>query len=302
MADFITDDKPVSIDDGRSHRWENLRRGVYRFRSNTMSMLGLSILVFIFAVAILAPYIAPYPKDATTGVNPVARFTEPGAEHPFGTDRIGRDIFSRVLIGTGLALKVGTTIIVLATSIGVTIGAVAAYFGGWVDELLMRFTDIFLTVPGLVLAIAVTAALGRGIDNAMIGIALVWWPGFARLTRSQVISIKEEPYVEAIRGLGAGNLRILFRHILPNAISPIIVKMTTDFGFAVLTAAALGFIGVGAQPPTPEWGAMINEGRDYFPDEWWIATFPGLAIWLMVFSWNLLGDGLRDVLDPRSRR
>lgn len=283
-------------------RWENIRRGIYRFRSNPMSMFGLTILVFIFAIAILSPYIVPYPQDASTGINVPARFMPPGNEHFFGTDRIGRDIFSRVLLGTGLALKVGTTIIVLATTIGVTIGAVAAYFGGWVDEQLMRFTDIFLTVPALVLAIAVTAALGRGINNAMIGIALVWWPGFARLTRSQVISLREEPFVEAIYGLGAGHIRILFRHILPNAISPIIVKMTTDFGFAVLTAAALGFIGIGAQPPTPEWGAMINDGRDYFPERWWIATFPGMAIWLIVFSWNLLGDGLRDVFDPHSRR
>lgn len=283
-------------------RWENFQRGIYRFRSNRMSMIGLSILIFILAIALLSPIIAPFPEDASTGIHLTERFAEPGREHLFGTDRIGRDIFSRVVLGTGLALKVGTTIIVMATTIGVTIGAVAAYFGGWVDEQLMRLTDIFLTVPALVLAIAVTAALGRGINNAMIGIALVWWPGFARLTRSQVISLKEEPFVEAIYGLGAGHIRILFRHILPNAISPIIVKMTTDFGFAVLTAAALGFIGVGAQPPTPEWGAMINDGRDYFPERWWISTFPGIAIWLLVFSWNLLGDGLRDVLDPHSRR
>jgi peptide/nickel transport system permease protein len=267
-----------------------------------MSMIGLTILLFILAVAIFSPVIVPYPKDASTGIHLTERFLEPSREHPFGTDRIGRDIFSRVLLGTGLALRVGTTIIVVATTLGVTIGAVAAYWGGWVDEQLMRFTDIFLTVPALVLAIAVTAALGRGINNAMIGISLVWWPGFARLTRSQVLSLKEEPFVEAIYGLGAGHFRILFRHILPNAISPIIVKMTTDFGFAVLTAAALGFIGVGAQPPTPEWGAMINDGREYFPERWWISTFPGMAIWLMVFSWNLLGDGLRDVLDPHSRR
>ena len=142
-------------------------------------------------------------------------------------------------------------------------------------------------MPALVLAIAISAALGKGIINAMIGISLVWWPGFARLTRSLVLSLREEPFVEAAYGIGAGHMRIIFRHILPNAVSPIIIKMTTDFGFAVLTAAALGFIGLGAQPPTPEWGAMINDGRRYFPDEWWIATFPGLAIWLMVFSWNL---------------
>ena len=205
-------------------------------------------------------------------------------------------------MGTGLALQVGIVIISLAATIGVTLGAVAGYFGRWIDDLIMRITDIFLAVPALVLAIAITAALGKGITNVMIGISLVWWPGFARLTRSLVLSLKEEAFVEAANGIGASHTRILFRHILPNAVSPIIVKMSTDFGFAVLTAAALGFIGLGAQPPTPEWGAMINDGRAYFPSEWWVATFPGLAIFVVVFSWNLLGDGLRDVLDPRSRR
>lgn len=265
-------------------------------------MIGLVLLLFNVVIAFAAPYIVPFPEDATGAVHPLDRLKPPDGEHFFGTDNVGRDIFSRVLLGTGLALQVGVVIILLATTIGVTIGALAGYFGGWVDEVLMRVTDIFLTVPALILAIAVTAALGKGITNVMIGIALVWWPGFARLTRSLVLSLKEDPFVEAARGVGASHLRVLFRHILPNALSPIIVKMSTDFGFAVLTAAALGFIGLGAQPPTPEWGAMINEGRDYFPADWWVATFPGMAIFLLVFSWNLLGDGLRDVLDPRSRR
>ena len=206
-----------------------------------------------------------------------------------------------MFMGTGLAFRVGFVIILLASVIGVTLGAVAAYFGGWTDEIIMRITDIFLTVPALVLAIAISAALGKGMTNVMIGISLVWWPGFARLTRSLVLIKREEAFVEASRGMGASHGRILFRHILPNILSPIIVKMSTDFGFAVLTAAALGFIGLGAQPPAPEWGAMINEGREHFPERWWIATFPGLAIFVMVFSWNLLGDGLRDMLDPKAR-
>jgi peptide/nickel transport system permease protein len=285
-----------------SPRWENMRRAIYRFRANPLAMVGLMTLLIIIVIAIAAPYIVPFPEDAAGKVHPTARLKPPDAEFYFGTDNVGRDIFSRTLMGTGLALVVGVVIIVLATTIGVTVGALAGYFGGWVDEILMRITDIFLTVPALVLAIAVTAALGKGIVNVMIGISLVWWPGFARMTRGLVLSLKEEPFVEAARGLGGSHLRVLFRHILPNALSPIIVKMSTDFGFAVLTAAALGFIGLGAQPPTPEWGAMINEGRDYFPNQWWVATFPGMAIFLVVFSWNLLGDGLRDVLDPRSRR
>lgn len=294
--------KPSKRNGARSARWENFARGLYRFRSNRLSMIGLLMLIFILLVAVFAPVIAPFPEDATGKTNVMVRLQAPSAEHLFGTDKIGRDIFSRVVMGTGLALQVGTVIILLATSIGVTIGAIAGYAGGWVDDILMRVTDIFLTVPALVLAIAISAALGKGIINTMIGISLVWWPGFARLTRSLVLSLREEPFVEAAYGIGAGHMRIIFRHILPNAVSPIIIKMTTDFGFAVLTAAALGFIGLGAQPPTPEWGAMINDGRRYFPDEWWIATFPGLAIWLLVFSWNLIGDGLRDVLDPRARR
>lgn len=285
-----------------SARLENFKRVVYRFRANPLAVVGLVMLIIVFIISIIAPFIVPFPEDATGKVHPLDRLLPPDNVHYFGTDNVGRDIFSRVLMGTGLALTVGIVIIVLATTIGVTIGALAGYFGGWVDEILMRITDIFLTVPALILAIAVTAALGKGIINVMIGISLVWWPGFARLTRSLVLSLKEEPFVEAARGIGGSHLRILFRHILPNALSPIIVKMSTDFGFAVLTAAALGFIGLGAQPPTPEWGAMINEGRDYFPSEWWMATFPGMAIFIVVFSWNLLGDGVRDMLDPRSRR
>jgi peptide/nickel transport system permease protein len=294
--------KPKLSYNARSARWENFSRGLYRFRSNRLSMVGLIMLIFIMIVAVFAPIIAPYPDDATGKTNVTERLQAPSPTHFFGTDKVGRDIFSRVVMGTGLALQVGTVIILLATTIGVTIGAIAGYSGGWVDDILMRITDIFLTVPALVLAIAMSAALGKGIVNTMIGISLVWWPGFARLTRSLVLSLREEPFVEAAYGIGAGHMRIIFRHILPNAVSPIIIKMTTDFGFAVLTAAAMGFIGLGAQPPTPEWGAMINDGRRFFPDEWWIATFPGLAIWLMVFSWNLIGDGLRDVLDPRARR
>lgn len=280
---------------------ENWRRGVRRFFRNILSTVGLIALLALFVTAFIAPTIVPFPEDAEGNIRASARLHAPDDTYYFGTDNVGRDIYSRVLLGTGLALRVGFVIIFLASLIGVTVGALAGYFGGWVDDLLMRITDIFLTVPALVLAIAVTAALGKGIINVMIGISLVWWPGFARLTRSLVLGLREEVFAEAARSIGAGHFRILFRHILPNTLSPIIVKMSTDFGFAVLTAAALGFIGLGAQPPTPEWGAMINEGRDYFPGDWWVSTFPGMAIFVMVFSWNLLGDGVRDLLDPRGK-
>lgn len=287
------------IDIPRQSEW---RRSLSRFRPNPLSVLGLVLLVLLFVIALVAPVIVPFPGDATGTVRPMERLQPPNSTFFFGTDQVGRDIFSRTLMGTGLALQVGIVILVLATTIGVTVGALAGYFGGWVDEVLMRLTDIFLTIPALVLAIAMTAALGKGILNVMIGIALVWWPGFARLTRSLILQLREEAYVEAARSIGASPMRVLFRHVLPNAASPILVKMSTDFGFAVLTAAALGFVGLGAQPPTPEWGAMINDGQDYFPGQWWIATFPGMAIFVMVFSWNLLGDGLRDLLDPRARK
>ena len=285
----------------RDPRWENWRRGILRFRANPLSMVGLILLLIVLLIALIAPAVVPFPEDAAGTMRAVDRLKSPGAPYWFGTDNVGRDIFSRLLMGTALALRVGLVIIVLATTIGVTVGAVAGYSGGWIDDLLMRITDIFLTVPALVLAIAVTAALGKGMINVMIGISLVWWPGFARLTRSLVLGLREEAFVEAAHSIGVSHTRILFQHILPNTLSPIIVKMSTDFGFAVLTAAALGFIGLGAQPPTPEWGAMINDGRNYFPDKWWVSTFPGMAIFIMVFSWNLLGDGVRDLLDPRAK-
>jgi len=288
MSDLQQSIKPAQA---AMQNQENWQKGVRRFLSNPLSVVGLAILLLLLIIAFLAPQIVPFPEDAEGNMRALDRLKAPGAPYWFGTDKVGRDIFSRVLMGTGLALQVGIVIILLASTIGVTIGAIAGYFGGTTDDILMRITDIFLTVPALVLAIAVTAALGKGIINVMIGISLVWWPGFARLTRSLVLSLREEVYVEAAHSIGVSQINILIRHILPNILSPIIVKMSTDFGFAVLTAAALGFIGLGAQPPTPEWGAMINDGRDYFPDDWWISTFPGMAIFLMVFSWNLLGDG-----------
>ena len=302
MAKQTRQPNEIELDNKHHGRRENIRRGVIRFRSNPLSVIGLSALLILVIIAIIAPYVVPFPEDAAGNIRALERLQPPGAPYYFGTDHVGRDIFSRVLMGTALALKVGAVIIFLAAAIGVTVGAVAGYFGGWVDDLLMRITDIFLTVPALMLAIAVTAALGKGITNVMIGISLVWWHGFARLTRSLVLTIREEAYVEAARSVGVGPARILLRHIFPNTLSPIVVKMSTDYGFAILTAAALGFIGLGAQPPTPEWGAMINDGRNYFPEKWWVATFPGMAIFIMVFSWNLLGDGIRDLLDPRSDR
>jgi peptide/nickel transport system permease protein len=190
-------------------------------------------------------------------------------------------------------------VIVLAVLIGIPLGAVAGYFGGAVNEFIMRVTDVFLTIPGLILALAIAAALGPSIRNAMIALAIVWWPGYCRLTQAQFLSLREEVYVEAARTIGAGSGRIIFRHVLPNTLTPLMVKISMDLGFAILTAAGLSFIGVGAQPPTPEWGAMVSLGRKYMPEWWWYSAFPGGAIFIAVFAFNMLGDGLRDMLDPR---
>jgi peptide/nickel transport system permease protein len=189
----------------------------------------------------------------------------------------------------------------IAALIGVPLGALAGYFGGYVNQIIMRITDIFLTIPGIVLALAIGAALGPGLFNATIALALVWWPGFCRLVQGQVLALRQQVFVDAARVVGAPEQRIVFRHVLPNTLTPVLVKISMDIGFAMLSAAGLSFIGIGAQPPTPEWGAMVSLGRLYMPDWWWVATFPGLAIFLAVFAFNMLGDGMRDALDPRAQ-
>jgi peptide/nickel transport system permease protein len=219
----------------------------------------------------------------------------------FGTDELGRDIFSRVILATGVELLTGVIILAVAISIGVTVGSIAGYFGGWVGESLMRVTDMMLAIPGLFLALAITAALGPGIIHAVIALSVTWWPGYARLVEGQARAAREQDYIEASRSIGAKPRRIIFLHVIPSMISSVVVKSSMDFGFAILGLASLGFIGVGAQPPTPEWGAMISSGRQYLPQYWWYSTFPGMAMFIAVFGFNMLGDGLRDVFDPRSR-
>ena len=284
---------------GRIEEW---RRGVYRFRQSTLSIVGLAIIIFLVLVAITGPYWVPYPEDAVGALHMKERLQPPSRAHLFGTDEVGRDIFTRVVLGTQISLKVGAMILVVAISIGVTLGGIAGYFGGAVNEIIMRLTDIMLTVPGIFLALAITAALGPGVTNAMMALSIMWWPGYCRLVQAQVLSAREEDYVQAALSIGASRARIIFRHILPNIISAIIVKASMDIGFAILNLAALGFIGVGAQPPVPEWGAMVSYGRRYLPNWWWYSTFPGLAMFLTVFGFNMFGDGLRDVFDPRARR
>jgi peptide/nickel transport system permease protein len=283
-------------------RASNLQRQVRRFTRNRMALAGLALVALLVLVALFAPLIAPHPEDAAGAVHAQEALLPPSPAHLFGTDDLGGDVFSRVVFGARYSLAIGLAIVALAFLIGVPLGAVAGYAGGFVNEIIMRATDIFLTIPGIVLALAIGAALGPGLRNAAIALALVWWPGFCRLTQGQVLALREQTYVEAASVVGAKQGRIVFRHILPNTLTPLIVKVSMDVGFAILTAAGLSFIGIGAQPPTPEWGAMVNTGRQFMPDWWWYATFPGLAIFLAVFGFNMLGDGVRDALDPRGVR
>jgi peptide/nickel transport system permease protein len=285
--------------DARREAW---RRGVYRFRQSRMSMAGLVIVALLLLVALLGPSLAPHPEHIAGGVSTAERFKAPSAQHWFGTNEMGQDVLSLVLGGARVSILAGLAVVLLGALAGTVVGAVAGYAGGWTDELLMRLSDLKLTVPGLILAMAVAAALGPGIVNMVLAISLSWWPGYARLVRGEVMARKQELYVTAARAVGAGPGRIVFRHILPNVMTPVIVKMSLDMGFAILTVASLGFIGIGVRPPTPEWGSLLSVARGYMPDYWWTAIFPGAAILLAVFGFNLLGDGLRDVFDPRSRR
>jgi len=310
MKQVTMEEQALSSQQSRWARWRErnasrineLQRALYRFRQSRLSIVGLVMVSFILFVSIVLPPFVPYPKDATGALHVRDRLLPPSREHFFGTDDVGRDIFSRVIVGARYSLMSGVVVLSIAISIGVTLGAIAGYFGGRTNMLIMRFTDIFFTIPALILALAIAAALGRGLLVAMAAISLVWWPGYCRLTQGEVMAIKEKDYVEAARGLGANHFRIIFQYILPNCLSPIIVKASLDMGFAILTTAALGFIGVGAQPPLPDWGVMVSKGRSYLPDKWWYSTFPGLAIFIVVFGFNLLGDGLRDIFDPRTRR
>ncbi len=266
-----------------------------RIRRSWGAKIGFTVLVLLIACALLAPLIAPF-DPVSLGPDPLAA---PSAEHWFGTDFGGRDIFSRVLFGARLSLLVGLIAVSIASLIGVSAGLLAGFYGGWADMLLMRTIDVMLAFPGILLALAIVSMLGPGLFNLMIAVGISAIPGYARITRGSVLSAREELYVQAALSIGVPNGRIMLLHILPNIFAPILVAATLGIGTAMLAAAALSFIGLGDQPSTPEWGRMLSEGRQYLRDQAWIATFPGLAIMLSVLAMNLLGDGLRDALDPR---
>ena len=268
-----------------------------RFTANRLAVIGLAIILGLVFLAAFAPLLAPHSPYVGDLAN--ARLLTPGPNHWLGTDDQGRDILSRLIYGSRLTLQVVLLVAVIAAPLGLLVGTVAGYAGGWVDAVLMRITDIFLAFPKLVLALAFVAALGPGIGNAIIAIAITSWPPYARIARAETLTVRNSDYILAVQLMGASPWRIVLRHIMPLCISSLIVRVTLDMAGIILTAAGLGFLGLGAQPPLPEWGAMIASGRRFILDQWWVAAMPGFAILVVSLGFNLLGDGLRDALDPR---
>ncbi len=276
-----------------------LRRAARAVRSDRLALVGIALIVLVVIAALFGPWLAPYPEQGFGATAVDQRNLPPSFLHWMGTDQLGRDVLSRVIIGAQPALTVSLFVVVLAAGIGVPLGAVAGYRGGWLDEVLMRITEVFQAFPPLLLAMITVALLGPSLTNAGLALAISWWPWYARLVRAEARSLRERPFVEAARAIGVPMWRILPRHILRNCMTPILVQATIDIGTVILAAGTLAFIGLGAQPPDPDWGLMVAEGRGVIFTQWWISTFPGLAIFLTVLGFNLLGDSLRDMLDPR---
>lgn len=267
-----------------------------RFRRNRLALSGLVLVVALFAVSLLAPWLAPYDPNA---IDLTEVLHPPSAQHPLGTDPLGRDVLTRMMFGAQISLKVGFVSVGLATIIGVLIGVMAGFYGGWVDSLLMRLVDLMLCFPTFFLILAVVAILEPSIWNIMVVIGLTSWMGVARLVRAEFLSLREREFVQAARALGAGDGRIIFRHLLPNALAPVMVAATLGVAGAILTESALSFLGLGVQPPTPSWGNILTAGKDNIEIAWWLSLFPGLAILTTVMAYNLLGEGIREAIDPR---
>lgn len=294
-ASALTEDTAAAVLRGQRSVWVDV---LVRLRRSRSAVLGGSLLAGLIVAALAAPLLTPY--EPLT-MNPPDRLQPPNARHIFGTDVFGRDLATRVLFGSRISLQTGLISVTIAIAIGVPLGLVSGFYGGIVDRLLMRLVDLMLTFPGILLALLIIAILGPNLLNAMIAVGISASPTYARVVRAAVLSAKAQTYVEAARAIGCANVRIMVRHILPNTAAPIIVLGTLGIAGAIIAAAALSYLGLGAQPPTPEWGALLSEGRNYLRVAWWITTFPGLAIMITVLSINLLGDGLRDALDPRLR-
>ena len=292
-TDYLLTDSPSSR---RQARLGQMYRKWLAFRRNPLAMVGLAIIVALLLVATFAPLIATADPLAQ---NLDRRLLPPSGTNFFGTDSLGRDIFSRIVYGTRVTLVIVLLVVVSVGPIGLLIGATSGYLGGWADRALMRMTDVFLAFPRLVLALAFVAALGPGLENAVIAIAITAWPPYARVARAETMIIRQQDFIAAIRLQGASQWRIVWKHVVPLCLPSLIVRTTLDMAGVILIAAGLGFLGLGAQPPIPEWGAMISAGREQIFDQWWVATFPGLAICVVALGFNLLGDGLRDVMDAR---
>lgn len=266
---------------------------------NKLTLAGFLLVGLVAAIGVLAPVIAPYDPNF---MNMPERLQAPSAAHLFGTDEMGRDILSRVMYGARISIAVGVIIVAVSAAIGVVLGSVSGYFGGRADQIVLAVTDMILAFPSMVLALALTAAMGPGLLNTMLAVIIVRIPMYTRLMRGQVLAVKEQQYVRAARTFGEKPFWIVARHIVPNCLTPLMVQMTLGIGDAILIASSMSFIGLGAQPPTPEWGAMISTARVYAIDQWWYAAFPGLSILITIMGFNLIGDGIRDILDPRSRK
>ncbi|URK18363.1 ABC transporter permease [Thalassospira sp. GO-4] len=293
LKQWLTSDTPRSRLQAKCGRaW----LGWIKFTENKLAMIGLSIVIGLILVTIFAPLLAPYDPLAADLAN---RIQPPGADHWFGTDQLGRDILSRLIYGAQYTLLIVGLVAITAAPLGLLVGTAAGFFGGWVDATLMRITDIFLAFPKLILALAFVSALGPGLENAILAIASTAWPPYARIARAETITVRKSDFIEAARLQGTSNMGLIIGHIMPMCMSSLVVRVTLDMAGMILIAAGLGFLGLGAQPPMPEWGAMVSDGRQFLLEQWWVATVPGIAIFVVSLGFNLLGDGLRDVLDPR---
>jgi len=275
-----------------------LAHSLWALRRMPAAWIGGAIVLALLIVALFGSALVLFDP---LRIVPVNKLLAPSPAHPFGTDDLGRDLLSRVVAGARISLLVGVLVLAIAMTVGVGLGLIAGHWGGWTDEVIMRTTDVFLSFPRLVLAVAIAATLGPGLYNAMVAVALSWWPWYTRLVRGQILSLREQEFILAVVSLGAARGRILLRHLLPNVATVVVIQASIDFGYAILTTAGLSFIGLGAAPPTPEWGSMIAQARSYMIDAWWYPTFPGLAIFVAVLGFNLLGDAIRDAFDPRLR-
>ena len=275
----------------------SLARG--RLSGQKLFIAGAVVLLVIIVMALLAPWITPYPQDAQGGVDPVNSLLSPSGQHWFGTDQVGRDVYTRVVFGARTSLLIVFSVLFLSVIIGVTLGVIAGYAGGWIRDLVMRITDVFLAFPALLLSLALCIVLQPDLKTAILAITVTWWPWYTRLAAGVAASISGRAYMDAVRALGVSPARAIFRHVLPNSLTPVIVQLSLDAGGIILTAAALSFLGLGAQEPTPEWGLMVSQGQDLFTTAYWVSLFPGLAILIAAFAFNMLGEGLRTALDPR---